>query len=272
VADVTRDPEAWARLGAKIRERRETMGLSRRQLSESAGVSEKSIQTAEEGRTPRARWPQSLRLIEYALHWAPGSMVRILEGGEPEQIDDLRSWEARQIPDQALHFPDAPLIAEEEIPSSYSRSKALARLPKIMRAGLQYVLDFGRRAANHGADEDLVDDYEQAVEALLIDLASRPVRFVGYLPGIGRLDIWKKALHMDPMLRRKREDEQQEADRFRRGVEAVRKEATLAPIPPAPVVGDVGSGDVINELRRLREEVARLAKKVDGNGTLQTGQ
>lgn len=83
MAGVTQDPEAWARLGVKIREQREKLGMSRRQLSEVAGVSEKAIQVAEDGRTPRARWPQSLQLIESALCWAPGSMRRILEGGEP---------------------------------------------------------------------------------------------------------------------------------------------------------------------------------------------
>lgn len=83
MASVTQDPEAWTRLGAKIREQREARGLSRRQLSEVASVSEKSIQVAEEGRIPRARWPQSLTLIEEAIGWQRGSMMNVLEGGEP---------------------------------------------------------------------------------------------------------------------------------------------------------------------------------------------
>lgn len=74
----------WARLGASIRAERESHGLSRRALSESAGVSEKSIQVAEEGRAPRARWPQSLALIEKALGWPSGWMKEILEGEPPE--------------------------------------------------------------------------------------------------------------------------------------------------------------------------------------------
>ncbi|MGW4076012.1 helix-turn-helix domain-containing protein [Streptomyces asiaticus] len=76
-------PDDWARLGARIRASREAQGFSRKKLSDMAGVSEKSIQTAEEGRVPRARWPQSLPVIEQALGWAPGSMRAILDGGEP---------------------------------------------------------------------------------------------------------------------------------------------------------------------------------------------
>ncbi|GAA2972323.1 helix-turn-helix domain-containing protein [Streptomyces enissocaesilis] len=81
----TRDPAAWSRLGEKIREAREVLGYSRKRLSEVAGVSEKSIQVAEEGRTPRARWPQSLTLIEEGLGWLPGSMLKVLDGEDPQR-------------------------------------------------------------------------------------------------------------------------------------------------------------------------------------------
>lgn len=78
---VPRDPEAWAKLGRTIRECREEDGLSRRALAEKAGVSEKSIQVAEEGRVPRGRMPQSLARIEEALRWLPGAHISILNGG-----------------------------------------------------------------------------------------------------------------------------------------------------------------------------------------------
>ncbi|MFJ5728762.1 helix-turn-helix domain-containing protein [Streptomyces paradoxus] len=77
---VPLDPEAWVKLGRTIRQHREEAGLSRRALAEKAGVSEKSIQVAEEGRVPRGRMPQSLSRIEEALGWAPGSSIAILKG------------------------------------------------------------------------------------------------------------------------------------------------------------------------------------------------
>jgi len=76
---VPLDPEAWAKLGRTIREHREEAGFSRRALAEKAGVSEKSIQVAEEGRVPRGRMPQSLSRIEEALGWFPGSSISILK-------------------------------------------------------------------------------------------------------------------------------------------------------------------------------------------------
>ncbi|WP_406199199.1 helix-turn-helix domain-containing protein [Streptomyces sp. NBC_01017] len=75
---VPRDPEAWAKLGKTIREHREEAGYSRRALAEKAGVSEKSIQVAEEGRVPRGRMPQSLSRIGDALGWLPGAYISIL--------------------------------------------------------------------------------------------------------------------------------------------------------------------------------------------------
>lgn len=90
---VPRDPEAWAKLGKTIREHREEAGYSRRALAEKAGVSEKSIQVAEEGRVPRGRMPQSLSRIEEALGWIPGAYIAILTGqtwgrlSPPKEVD-----------------------------------------------------------------------------------------------------------------------------------------------------------------------------------------
>lgn len=71
-------PEAWARLGRELRERREALGLSRRALSEKADVSEKAIQIAEEGRVPSARWPQSITRIARALGWTAEAAAQIV--------------------------------------------------------------------------------------------------------------------------------------------------------------------------------------------------
>lgn len=73
----------WERLGARLREARESHGLSRRALADKTGISEKAIQTAEEGRVPSARWPKSVDVLAETLGWAPGSVRVALDGGEP---------------------------------------------------------------------------------------------------------------------------------------------------------------------------------------------
>lgn len=74
---LTASPEAWARLGHSLRERREALGLSRRALSLKADVSEKSIQVAEEGRVP-TRWPLTIGPIARALGWEPAVALQIV--------------------------------------------------------------------------------------------------------------------------------------------------------------------------------------------------
>jgi DNA-binding XRE family transcriptional regulator len=278
VAGLTQDPEAWARLGAKIREQRETLGMSRRQLSAEAGVSEKSIQVAEEGRTPRARWPQSLRLIEAALRWAPGSMVHILEGGEPEQLLDLFTLAEQEsgIPDQARLFPEVGRAPAEEVdegaPPYLERSQVLTRLPKKLRASLEDVLSFGRKAKAFGASDSLVEEYEEAVDALIIDLTSRSIAYEGHSRDPGLLWHWRDAMRQDPMLRHERNERLREAEIRRRRMleEADRlyRAANPTAVDRTVVVGGTTSEEVLRELRKLAEEVAQIAKKVDSTGSV----
>ncbi|MEU2992933.1 hypothetical protein ABZ772_21750 [Streptomyces griseoincarnatus] len=266
MAGVTQNPEAWARLGAVIRERRESMGMSRRQLSQVANVSEKSIQVAEEGRTPRARWPQSLHLIEAALRWEEGSMVNVLEGGEPTETVDLFTQE--HIPTPELRIPLGPAIEEETAggvsglrgrsASNYSRSTALASLPKGIREALGTVLDFGRKAASYGADLDAVERYEDATEALLLDLVGRPLEW-DPLHGPGRLKGWRAAMRMDPVLRRERRERALAAERGLRQTEVDRAQ----PYRRTPIVGDTDMDEIMRAVQRLAVEVTRLAEKVE---------
>jgi transcriptional regulator with XRE-family HTH domain len=266
VAAVTQDPEAWARLGAKIREQREALGMSRRQLSEAAGVSEKSIQVAEEGRAPRARWPQSLRLIEPALRWAPGSMMEILAGGEPEPIHDLFSIaevERMGVPDQMPMFPDAGPGETEEFSSNHTRSAALARLPKALRAGLGDVLSFGSKARAYG-----VEEYERSVEGLILDMTRRPIAYEGASRDPGHLMLWQDALRRDPFLRREREERMRAAARERRRLDEAAHLYRARNVDRDVVVGGTDSAEVLRELRKLAEEVAELGKKVNSQGAV----
>lgn len=79
---LVRDPDAWKTLGAALRNARETRGWSRRQLADKAGISEKAIQVAEEGRVPKGRWPQSLQRITAAFDWKPGAAQHLLNSKE----------------------------------------------------------------------------------------------------------------------------------------------------------------------------------------------
>lgn len=86
VMALSASPKAWARLGSELRKRREAAGLSRRALAEKAGVSEKAIQVAEEGRVPSARWPQSIGPISRALGWSADAASQIVLAECPPEV------------------------------------------------------------------------------------------------------------------------------------------------------------------------------------------
>ncbi|WP_030333751.1 helix-turn-helix domain-containing protein [Streptomyces sp. NRRL B-1381] len=264
VVAVERGPEAWARLGQKIREAREAQGFSRKNLSEIAGVSEKSIQVAEEGRTPRARWPQSLSLIEAGLGWTRGSMQHVLDGGEPSlaPLQDLPLFEMAD--DGRLLSRDelaSPTDLLRERPSPYTRSVILAELPRPIRSSIGDVLRFGRRAQNFGASTSLVEEYERVVEALILDLAANSR---GFDPSFepGALADWERAESMDPVVRKNRMEREIAADRRRRSARADMAQL-LSRDDDVVVVGDdkIEASEVLLELRKLAEEVAGLSEK-----------
>ncbi|MFF5228416.1 helix-turn-helix domain-containing protein [Dactylosporangium sp. NPDC000521] len=75
------DEEPRTRLARMIRERRVELRLSERQAALRAGIARNTWASAEEGaRQPAER---SIASIEAALAWLPGSIERILAGGEP---------------------------------------------------------------------------------------------------------------------------------------------------------------------------------------------
>jgi transcriptional regulator with XRE-family HTH domain len=81
---MTRDLEAWARLGVAIRSERERYGWSREQLARAASVSVTAVQNAERGRVPIRRWPQTIARVERSLGWHPGTAKAVIEGGTPD--------------------------------------------------------------------------------------------------------------------------------------------------------------------------------------------
>ncbi|MBU5946747.1 helix-turn-helix transcriptional regulator [Streptomyces sp. PAM3C] len=79
---MTRDPQAWARLGRGLRESRERQGLTQDELAARAGVSTKSVQEAEAGKVPKARMPYTLAPIAAAVGWPAGAVEGVLAGAE----------------------------------------------------------------------------------------------------------------------------------------------------------------------------------------------
>ncbi|MEU8623224.1 helix-turn-helix transcriptional regulator [Streptomyces sp. NPDC048669] len=72
----------WVRLGHAIEAARDAKGMTQVALAAAAGVSESTVQNLEAGKE-RQRQPPSVKKVEAALHWAPGSADAVLAGGEP---------------------------------------------------------------------------------------------------------------------------------------------------------------------------------------------
>ncbi|WP_428836288.1 helix-turn-helix transcriptional regulator [Streptomyces carpaticus] len=80
---MTRDAEAWGRLGRALREARERQGLTQKELSDRANVSLAAVGDAEKGKVPKARMPYTLAKVAKALGWPAGSVEAVLEGSDP---------------------------------------------------------------------------------------------------------------------------------------------------------------------------------------------
>lgn len=82
---------SWARLGAAIRAERVRLGYLRLgDFADRVGLGVRTLSDLERGaRTTYS--PETLAAVEAVLGWAPGSVRRVLDGGEPlrEQDDDL---------------------------------------------------------------------------------------------------------------------------------------------------------------------------------------
>jgi transcriptional regulator with XRE-family HTH domain len=203
-------PEAWKRLGDRIRADRERQGLSRKKLANLANVSPGSVQSAEGG-TVRARWPQTLSAIERALGWAPGSMRSVLEGGDVEYQADLfdnstpaaagappegappAKWfnmerhgqprdeggEEEGLINESPAAGGAPPTVHEATPgkaypTADYRAWMIASLPGPIRERLRDVLSFGRACVEYGAPPWVASAYDNAVNGLLLAVLNGP--------------------------------------------------------------------------------------------------
>lgn len=208
---VTYSADAWARLGKRIRAERERAGLSRHELAELAGVSPGSVQSAENGKKPASRWPQSLSAIERGLGWAPESVQAILAGDEPtplpkrqqEFLSPFPSVTAGAQPTEASPpaseggdggadivgqsddgrqwwFAEVKRLQERAAGAGMLRhstellAEKLYGLSPQFLVGMNYVLDFGLKSVEEGAPPWLARDYEVAVIELLTSLIEDP--------------------------------------------------------------------------------------------------
>lgn len=181
--------EAWARLGKRIRAERERAGLSRKELADLAGVSVGSLQTAEGGKRPSGRWPQSLSAIERALGWAPESVIAVLKGDEPTVLAPppkppaSSSRSQRDIPGALLGDSGVDLLftdgsdvrvvqlkSADTQPSVDDLVEKISELPPTVRDWLEHVMAFGVRAVEVGAPYWLGQAYDHALVSLLAAL------------------------------------------------------------------------------------------------------
>lgn len=131
---MTRDPEAWARLGQALRTARAHRGLTQQELAESAGVSARAVQDAEGGTVPKARMPQSIDKIAAALGWPEGGVIAILNG-----VTEAGGWQ------------DTPVrrhLAEEKVEGILTNAmvRAMSGTPaEEIRAATKIALDELRR-------------------------------------------------------------------------------------------------------------------------------
>lgn len=78
--------EALRRLGDVVRARREALNLTQRDAETVAGVSHQTWWQVENGRSASQR---TLRAVDRAMRWKPGSARSVLEGKDPAEDPDL---------------------------------------------------------------------------------------------------------------------------------------------------------------------------------------
>lgn len=82
--------------GRTLAERRRLMGFSQEELAEAIHVSKATIAAHEQGRRANLH-PSNKIALEQALKWTPGSVDRVMNGGEPEPISEASAQSARVI-------------------------------------------------------------------------------------------------------------------------------------------------------------------------------
>lgn len=114
----------WVRLGHAIEAARDVKGMTQVALAVAADVSESTIQNLEAGKA-RVRQPPSVKKVEAALGWTPGSADAVLAGGDPTPAPSSQPEEAPQAVDRSglplriiQELSDGPLLDTTVLPLS----------------------------------------------------------------------------------------------------------------------------------------------------------
>ncbi len=114
----------WIRLGHAIEAARDAKGMTQVALAVAADVSESTIQNLEAGKA-RVRQPPSVKKVEAALGWTPGSADAVLAGGDPTTAPPGPREELPQAGDQSglplriiQELADGPLLDTTVLPLS----------------------------------------------------------------------------------------------------------------------------------------------------------
>jgi len=87
--------EAWERLGHLVRRRRQELGYTQSGLANAGGPSVSVISRIEGSRSTLYE-ERIIRRLERALGWQEGSVVAVLEGGNPIVADPLATQQAQR--------------------------------------------------------------------------------------------------------------------------------------------------------------------------------
>lgn len=130
---MNRDPEVWARIGRAIASKRAAEGLRQEDLAARAGVSHRSVQNAESGAAPKARFPQSLYPIAKALGFPDTWIDDVLAGADAGEWRDV---DVQSVVDEER--------LEADITNAFVRASDKATGPEI-REGVKAALDVLRQ-------------------------------------------------------------------------------------------------------------------------------
>ena len=72
-----------ALLGGWVRARRHQLGLSQKDVATRGGIGQRTLRAIEVGTGEQAVFPTTLRALERALMWPPGSLDAAIAAGQP---------------------------------------------------------------------------------------------------------------------------------------------------------------------------------------------
>ena len=135
---MTRDPEAWARLGQALRAARTHRGLTQQDVGTAAGVSARTVQDVEGGAVPKARMPQSIGKIAAALGWPEGSVDEVLDGIAPADTGWKDIPVRQHLTGDAVEgiLTSAMVRAMSDTPAAEIRAATKIALDELRRQGL----------------------------------------------------------------------------------------------------------------------------------------